>query len=301
MGCKIGANCNIELKGIDVENCIVPVILSDETQVQRYSWEDGEYYITLEHSEEAIDLQRAEILSMFVNHNTNDLPIAKFTDVRLEDKKLKANAVFDKDDEQSMKLFNKLAKGFLQSFSIGADIEEKVLEKEVNGTKYYKATKWSIYECSLVGIPAIPNAKVGLAMGTIPAESKIVNSNKGEKMDFSKENFEKLEAEKLDLEAKLTKALADMDSTKAELEKVQKQSVALEAAIAERKDIVGMAFEFGLNKEKTIELMESKDIADANAKMLELLRSNGATFSGDGSEEHFERQTDDSASIWDKL
>jgi len=148
--------------GVDLENHRIPVILSDESEVVRYSWSDGKYFLTLKHGEDNVDLSRKDILSLFVNHNTYELPIGKFEDVRLEDNKLKAWAVFDNDDEMSMKIFKKLAKGFLQSFSVGISVITKELVKEDDGVKYYDVTKWGIDEASVVGIPAIPTAKVGM-------------------------------------------------------------------------------------------------------------------------------------------
>ena len=156
------SKCYLSQDTVNSKDKSVEVILSDETEIVRYSWEDGEYFLTLSHEESAVNLERAEILSLFINHDTYELPIGRFSNVRLEDKKLKATALFDEDDVDSMKIFNKLNKGFLQSFSVGVDIDSKILIKEENGIKYYKATKWSIHEASVVGVPAIPNAKVGL-------------------------------------------------------------------------------------------------------------------------------------------
>jgi HK97 family phage prohead protease len=297
MGCKIGSQCYIEKNNIDLENHTVPVILSDETDVKRYSWDDGEYILTLEHSEEAIDMSRAEILCLFVNHNTAELPLGVFTDLRVEDKKLKANLVCDPDDEKSMKIFNKLSSGFLKSFSVGADIEEKILEKEVDGVKYYKATRWSIYECSIVGIPAIPSAKVGLSMGAIPATAKIVNSNnKGDSMEFSKEDFEKLELEKSNLEAELTKATAEVDGLKEELQKVGTEKETLsekinsfELAKKDITEIVSMAFEVGADKATTLSMVEAGSKEKASVVVLEAMKSNGVTLKGDVSQEAFQK------------
>jgi HK97 family phage prohead protease len=168
------------IDGVDLENNRIPVILSDETEVVRYSWDDGKYYLTLKHGEDNVDLSRKDILSLFVNHSTHELPIGIFEDVRLEDNKLKAWAVFDSEDEDSMKIFRKLSRGFLKSFSVGIDVITKVLTKEEDGVKYYDVTEWAISEASVVGIPAIPNAKVGLKdeeLGSKPAkvEASVIN------------------------------------------------------------------------------------------------------------------------------
>jgi len=311
--CKVGMNCKVEFNGVDSINLTVPIIISDETVVQRYSWAEGEYYLTLDHNKDSILMDRAEILNLFVNHDTSELPIAAFQEIKVEDRKLKGVAKFDKDDEVSLKLFNKIEKGFLKTFSVGADILEKSLEKELDGVKYYRVTKWMPTEVSIAPIPAIPNAKVGLVkdLVSIPTakSDKIVNLNKGESMELSKEKFDALMLEKSNLEAELTKATAGVEATKAELEKVSADKVELEKtlalskqAITDKGQIVGLAFEFGMDKEATLELMKSESINEANAKTLELLKSGEATVKGDSSEEHFSKdQKDDSASIWDKI
>jgi len=185
---------------VDIENKKISVVLSEETEVVRYSWSEGKYFITLLHGAENVDLSRKDILGVFVNHNTDELPLAIWENVRLEDRKLKGDAVFDSEDEDSMKIFNKLAKGFLKSFSVGIDVYERVLEKEVDGVSYYNATKWAIHEASVVGIPAIINAKVGLNkddnLGVNPASAKIENNKQGDSsMEYTKESFEALQVQ----------------------------------------------------------------------------------------------------------
>ncbi len=228
--CRVGGTCYIESKGIDLENKRVPVILSNESDVLRHSWNDGIYYLKLVHTDESIDLERADILSLFINHNTHELPIGRFENVRIEDSKLKAEAIFDEDDEVSMKIFKKLSKGFLQSFSVGIDIDKKVLTKEVDGIKYYDVTKWSIDEASVVGIPAIPTAKVGLEheVVVIPTadSDKLAKLNQRTEMDFNKENFETLEQIVSDLKAELAKEKLQADdgvqaAVKAEAERLK--------------------------------------------------------------------------------
>lgn len=207
-----GISCKFAIEGIDLEKKSVPVILSDESEVVRFNFQDGKHYIRLLHGEENVDLSRKDILALFINHNTDDLPTAIFEDVRIEDKKSKANAVFDEADAESMKIFNKLSKGFLKSFSVGIDIIEKVLVKEENGFKYYDVTRWALNEASVVGIPAIPNAKVGLKnedtdgvnRAEVEALAKNQKSKQGEVM-----NEEQLQALKSEHAEALTKAKAD--------------------------------------------------------------------------------------------
>ena len=196
--CNVSGTCHFLKDGVDLENKKVPVILSDETEVVRYNWQDGKYFLTLLHGDDNVDLERKDILSLFINHNTYELPIGKFEDVRIEDNKLKAMAVFDSDDDESMKIFKKLSKGFLQSFSVGIDIITKVLSKEEDGVKYYDVTKWALNEASVVGIPAIPNAKTGMEKeneensgeNRNQALAKNKTQTEGNSMEYTKDTFE---------------------------------------------------------------------------------------------------------------
>jgi len=233
MGCRIGTKCHLSSETVNEENKSVEVVLSDETEIVRYSWEDGEYYLTLSHEESAVNLERAEILALFINHDTYDLPIGKFSNVRLEDKKLKATAFFDEDDTESMKIFNKLKKGFLQSFSVGVNIDTKILTKEENGIKYYKATRWSLNEASVVGIPAIPNAKVGLKNEVATdalLQAKTAKINTGVTMKFDRDNLD-------DTEASFNALVANRDTLTSRMESLkidgETKTVALDALNAE--------------------------------------------------------------------
>ncbi len=234
MGCKIGTTCHLQSDTVNEEAKSVEVILSDETEVVRFSWNDGEYYLTLSHDESAVDLTRAEILSLFINHDTNELPIGRFTNVRIEDKKLKATAFFDEDDVDSMKIFNKLSKGFLQSFSVGVSIESKTLTKEEDGIKYYTATQWSLNEASVVGIPAIPSAKTGLnhvvATDAHAPSVKTANSNIGATMKFNRDNLDETEQQFNALVLNRDTLSNRNDSLKLDLET---NTVALETLTAE--------------------------------------------------------------------
>jgi HK97 family phage prohead protease len=115
------------------------------------------------HEEKNINFERKNILKVFYNHKTsNDMPIGKWENLRLEDGKLKADAVFDDGDEIAMKIFGKIERGILESISVGISILKYTREQRDNDKDLIIVTKWEIYEASIVNIPAIPNAKVGL-------------------------------------------------------------------------------------------------------------------------------------------
>lgn len=170
----------LELGAIDKEKKTVSFILSDETVVNR-----GWYDLKLLHSPENVSLERKSILKLFFNHNTySNLPLGKWNNVRLDGKKLKADSVFDTEDTKSMEIFGKVERGFLDSVSVGVDILQYTREQREGQNDLVIATKWEIYEASIVSIPAIPNAKVGLDKEKLdfvpPVENLDKNENNGD-------------------------------------------------------------------------------------------------------------------------
>ncbi len=142
---------------VDEEKKRVSFILSDETIVDR-----GWFSMQLLHNPENVDLSRANILKVFFNHDNRSLPIGKWENLRVEDKKLKGDALFDPNDEFAMKIFEKIKGGFLESVSVGVSLLKYDLIQRDNQNDLFKVKKWEIFEASIVNIPAIPTAKVGL-------------------------------------------------------------------------------------------------------------------------------------------
>ena len=158
---KVNLELLVNKKLVNEETFTVPVVLSDETPVSRITWDGDRYNLILVHDEESVDMSRAEILPVYWNHNDNALPIGSYTDVRVENNQLKANAVFDSEDTFAMSIFKKVAKGHIKTLSVGADIISKTVTEE-DGSYTVRATKWQPFEGSFTGNPANPNARVGL-------------------------------------------------------------------------------------------------------------------------------------------
>ena len=176
---KINLELLVNKKLVNEETFTVPVVLSDETPVSRITWDGDRYNLILVHNEESVDMSRAEILPVYWNHNDNALPIGSYTDVRVENNQLKANAVFDSEDTFAMSIFKKVAKGHIKTLSVGADIISKTVAEEEDGSYTVRATKWQPFEGSFTGNPANPNARVGLNGNS---EGDAINlKNEGEK------------------------------------------------------------------------------------------------------------------------
>jgi HK97 family phage prohead protease len=301
--CQIGMSCYAETNGIDLENKVVPVILSDETKVMRFSWDDGVYYLSLSHDEGAVDLARASILPILLQHNTDMLPLGIYENVRLEDGKLKANARFDSEDALAMEIFGKMSRGFMQTFSVGVTILSKTLIAEtVTGEKTYLADSWQITEASVVSVPAIPSAKVGLSdetiMGaTMPSvtlcDKKIApNSHEGNPMEFNKTNFEALLAEKAGfdkkletLEATVAEGTVALEAEKAEIVALTAKMDAMDATAqafkVESETRIREALSIGVDADTAIAMLSAETAEKASQLALQFKQSDGGTHQGD--------------------
>jgi len=204
-------NFNATLGAIDSENKKVSFVLSDNTIVGR-----GWFDMQLLHEKKNIDLTRKKILKVFYNHKSNDLPIGKWENLRLEEGKLKADAVFDDADEFAMKIFGKIERGILESISVGISILKYTREQRDNNKDLIIVTKWEIYEASIVNIPAIPNAKVGLEF-----------ENKNKTKEHETMDLEKLKKEHPDLYTEVFNLGVKQESKRVEaIDKILKPELA---------------------------------------------------------------------------
>ncbi len=102
------------------------------------------------------------------SHNYWAVPIAKSlkTWVDKASKKLLFKPMFDEDDDESMKIFNKFRKGFLKSFSVGfKGVEFKYRNEDDPWFGGLEFLQQELLEISAVAVPANPNATVSLNGG----------------------------------------------------------------------------------------------------------------------------------------
>jgi HK97 family phage prohead protease len=205
---KFATNIVLNTSAINSENKTIEVILSDETPVCRYNWEIGEFDLILVHDNLALDLSRADIMPLLVQHNGSMLPIGIWENLRVEDRKLKGTAKFDTEDEYAMTIFGKFERGIMKSFSIGINSWTIELFKTRTDTTLplYKATSWSISECSVVTIPANLNAKVGFSLEKKEKEDNSCYNNdelKNKKEENHNMTFEEFKAKHPELFAQV--------------------------------------------------------------------------------------------------
>jgi HK97 family phage prohead protease len=97
---------------------------------------------------------------MFYNHDRENLPIGKWTNIKVEGTKLTADPEFDTNDEFAMKIKDKVDKGIINCASIGFDILETSFEQAllVDNQIRPTVTKCCLFETSIVDIPGNSNS-----------------------------------------------------------------------------------------------------------------------------------------------
>lgn len=141
---------------VSPETRSVEVALSSETPVER--WFGMEI---LDHAKGAVDLSRAEGGPVLVNHDMND-QIGVMEDVRLDkDKRVRATFRFGQS-ARAKEIWQDVLDGIRSAVSVGYRVHDLILESvSENKDETYRATRWSIFEGSLVGIPADASVGVG--------------------------------------------------------------------------------------------------------------------------------------------
>lgn len=101
---------------------------------------------------------------MLYNHNSYDLPIGRWENIRIEGGKILADAVFDDaDDMRAKEIAGKVERGMLRMASIGAWPPEEVSDSEtlkLPGQTGVTVTRWTVREASICTIGSNHNALV---------------------------------------------------------------------------------------------------------------------------------------------
>lgn len=152
---------------VNEEQRTVTLSFASEAPVSR--WYGNEI---LQIDESSVDMQRVDngLCCLLFNHNSNKV-IGKVLRTWIEDSKAKAEVQFDEDAESDA-IFNKVKNGTLRGVSVGYVVNnwEEVQANSVstNGKfagPAYVAVRWSVYEISIVSVPADGEVGVGRSLG----------------------------------------------------------------------------------------------------------------------------------------
>lgn len=100
---------------------------------------------------------------LFLNHKDWELPIGRWENIRIEGARILADAVFDENDEEAIKVRKKVETDFVRMASVGAWPPEEVCdapELKLPGQTLPTVTRWTVREASVVTIGANHNALV---------------------------------------------------------------------------------------------------------------------------------------------
>lgn len=144
----------------------VSAVFSTGAQVRRYGMIEE---LSLDPG--AVDLARAESgrMAMLFNHN-QDQPIGVVVSARLENGVLAGDLRFNETPDGQL-YEGMVARGELASISVGYRVTAWQMRAIENETEIWVATRWELYEVSLVPVPADPNAAVRSAVTPAPEAS----------------------------------------------------------------------------------------------------------------------------------
>lgn len=136
---------------------------SSESLVRTYSWELGEYLEKLDHSPQAIRLDRLVNGGPLLRDHDRRAQIGIVEAAEVRDRRLEVTARFG-NSQAAQEEAADVADGIRQSVSIGYLVHElRLEEKREEGLDVYRATSWEPVEVSIVSIPADPTVGFGRA------------------------------------------------------------------------------------------------------------------------------------------
>ncbi len=155
----------IDRSAIDEESRKVSILISTETPLRRTDWWSGEKYDeVLLHGEENVDLTRAATAKLRYMHGSGkygELPIGRLENVRLENRELRADAIFSEANPDAEMLWRMVLEGTLTEISVGGKKQEVRITERDGDVPLVEVTRWEFQEASLVDIGADPAAGIG--------------------------------------------------------------------------------------------------------------------------------------------
>jgi len=154
----------LDQSSINSDERRVSILISTETPVRRHDyWSGQDYDEVLLHGEENVDLTRAQSAKLRWMHGSGkygELPIGKLENVRLENKELRADAVFSKANPDADMLWGMVEEGTLTEISVGGVKRDFRITERDGDVTLVEVIRWEFHEASLVDIGADPSAGI---------------------------------------------------------------------------------------------------------------------------------------------
>ena len=216
-------------------------------------------YETLLHKEGAVDYERVMAGSCPVLYNhKNDEYIGIVERVWLVDGQLRAVIRLSKNSEFARQVSADIIDGILRSISIGYEINEMKQGDDIDGIEQYIATRWTLYEISVVTTPA-DFIKAGIGRSD---ESTNTEEDDMKKKDFGTvmEMVNTLtEEEKLTLLESLADDLEDTVETEVEVEMEAEAPMMEEEMMEEEKMMCKEGEYYDEEMKKCKQMMEDEE------------------------------------------
>ncbi len=176
----------------DKSDTTIPVAISSESPVERYDWWTDERYMeVLDHSKDAVDLTYAKDgLPFLLDHDTR-VQVGILENVRLEDKKLRADIRMGNHPDAGW-VEKDIRAGVRKKVSVGYRLGEYRIEKEEFDGLPVRRYRWKPMEGSSVPIPAdYDGAGIGRSAPKTEKPGPIVIPVRFEIDEVSKETVER--------------------------------------------------------------------------------------------------------------
>ena len=135
--------------------------------------------------------------TLFYEHKHSELPVGKILSSVVDDKGLVITAELSKakfcDD-----IWTLIGEGILNSFSIGGRVLDGHDERDEDGSSYHVIDKLELFEVSVCGLPANPEAKFQLVKSFNSAIAEQIKKKEGRKEMVKKDMDKKIEVTKVE-------------------------------------------------------------------------------------------------------
>jgi len=259
----------IDRSAINEEERRVSILISTESPVRLTDWWSGEQYDeVLLHGEENVDMTRAKTAKLRYMHGAGEygeLPIGRLENIRLENRELRADAIFSTANPDAEMLWRMVLEGTMTEISVGGKRSEVRITEREGDVPLVEVVRWEFIEASLVDVGADPKAGIG----------RQYDNDKGEivtKLEELKRQLAAMQADKKPDAAKIEKLNADIA---AEIERVDVENKELKRKmdikdIASKHDVADDVLErFLSDSDKTADdfarfLLDEKAKSSAN-------------------------------------
>ena len=267
----------------------IEIAISTETPIRVIDrWSGTEYDEVLLHDEENVDLSIATTAKLRYYHGKGkygELPIGRLENVRLENKVLRAEAIFSKANPDADLLWAMVEEGTLTEISVGGAKQDLRITERDGEVPLVEVTRWLFKEASLVDIGADANAGINRSQDN-HNKGDLMNEIERLKAELAKlrgENAEEavLRAKEEELTAEIARVLADSKTAQSDLQTAKEANIEL----LRQAEINTIAREYGKIESETL----NKFLGDPSKTALDFSRSLLATKAEDQTNVPFQR------------